>query len=608
MNLSRILLLSALLTSLTGGPGIHAAEFEVLDRFSVDGYTVLRSSADIPGGFFTVGASTFVVKDGKVGIGTTSPNGLLTLKSSGVGTAGGIRLIASDDANVAASISESPVTAGTGYIALTKNDVSQSAILLNGGGDSWFNTGGNVGIGLTNPANGKLVVVGTALSDAFGINNVNGSILGAGGANSYIGINDGTNTDLVVMTGATNKGNVGIGTVSPFSKLTITIPATNVISTADASNTAGLTIAGTGNLVRLQLGVGSGSIGPYGGWIQASYDNGGEAYGAEPLLLNPSGGNVGIGTAAPAVKLHIAGTDAIIIPVGTTGQRPASGVDGMLRVNTSTGKLEYFNNGGWNSIGAVAATGGTVTDVGGYRIHTFTASGTFAVTTGGNVEILVVAGGGGGGGVYGGGGGAGGLINNTAYPVTGSVSYPVTVGGGGSINNNGYNSVFDILTAIGGGRGGQYPSPSTGGSGGSGGGGGAVNPTSAGGGGTSAQGYAGGTATSTSPGYQAAGGGGAGGAGGNVSGNGGDGGAGGPGQVVSISGTAKYYAGGGGGSGYNDVGGTGGSGVGGNGASFNPNAGPTTPVANRGGGGGGGDAGGNASAGGSGIVIIRYPY
>lgn len=53
-------------------------------------------------------------------------------------------------------------------------------------------------------------------------------------------------------------------------------------------------------------------------------------------------------------------------------------------------------------------TGGTVTTADGYRIHTFTSTGTFTCTKAGEVEYLVVAGGGGGGGAYGAGGGAGG--------------------------------------------------------------------------------------------------------------------------------------------------------------------------------------------------------
>ena len=66
---------------------------------------------------------------------------------------------------------------------------------------------------------------------------------------------------------------------------------------------------------------------------------------------------------------------------------------------------------------AFTATGGTVTNVGGYRIHTFTGSSTFTIVGGGKtVEYLVVAGGGAGGKSFHsgpwegmGGGGAGGM-------------------------------------------------------------------------------------------------------------------------------------------------------------------------------------------------------
>ena len=37
---------------------------------------------------------------------------------------------------------------------------------------------------------------------------------------------------------------------------------------------------------------------------------------------------------------------------------------------------------------AVSATGGTITDITGYRVHTFTHSGTFSVAADGNVEVL----------------------------------------------------------------------------------------------------------------------------------------------------------------------------------------------------------------------------
>jgi len=68
-----------LLAPLLCGPGLRAAEFEVLDRFSVDGYSEFKSSATVPGGNFAVGVSTFVVKGGNIGIGTTNPGAKLSV-------------------------------------------------------------------------------------------------------------------------------------------------------------------------------------------------------------------------------------------------------------------------------------------------------------------------------------------------------------------------------------------------------------------------------------------------------------------------------------------------------------------------------------------------
>ena len=74
MRFTEKVLVTALLAALPGMASVCAAEFEVLDRFSVDGYSVLRGSADIPGGSFAVGGATFVVKAGNVGIGATATN------------------------------------------------------------------------------------------------------------------------------------------------------------------------------------------------------------------------------------------------------------------------------------------------------------------------------------------------------------------------------------------------------------------------------------------------------------------------------------------------------------------------------------------------------
>src|SRR6056300_205041 len=89
-----------------------------------------------------------------------------------------------------------------------------------------------------------------------------------------------------------------------------------------------------------------------------------------------------------------------------------------------------------------SATGGTVTESGDFKIHTFTGDGCFVVSCAGNpvgndkVDYLVVAGGGGGATGSGGGGGAGGYRTNypsccAGVPITAS-TYPITVGAGGT--------------------------------------------------------------------------------------------------------------------------------------------------------------------------------
>jgi hypothetical protein len=253
-------------------------------------------------------------------------------------------------------------------------------------------------------------------------------------------------------------------------------------------------------------------------------------------------------------------------------------------------------------------------------VQSFTSTGTTSWTapTGvTSVEVLVVAGGGGGGPDVGGGGGAGGVIYNSAYPVTPGTSYTVTVGAGGPSFTAGANSVFDRLTAIGGGRGGNWDG-GVGGNGGSGGGGGGASTTRTGDGGrgTLGQGFPGGgfgggpSSFGTFPG---SGGGGAGGPGepGSIAVDGWPkGGNGGPGVFYAITGTPVGYAGGGGGGGGGDPAGTG---LGG-GASYGGGAGrqrstglPGFPgSANTGGGGGGAGGGVGGGAGGSGIVVIRY--
>jgi hypothetical protein len=269
-----------------------------------------------------------------------------------------------------------------------------------------------------------------------------------------------------------------------------------------------------------------------------------------------------------------------------------------------------------------SATGGTVTTVGDYKIHTFTSSDSVIFSSGGSAQYLVVAGGGAGGtGNYGGGGGAGGfLTGNVDFS---SATYTVTVGAGGigqgsqSLRGgNGANSVISgtgvSVTAVGGGGGGSRNNDAAGGNSGGapgGSGGGASFVSSAGGKGVypgstfidaPRQGYDGGT---NPAGQYAAGGGGAGGVGHdgtNFANRSGGAGLANPitGSTAGVLSVSTYYLAGGGsgnfngGSPYALGGAVGGAGTAGSGA----------------GGLGGFSLNGAGSAGGSGVVVIKYKF
>jgi hypothetical protein len=66
--------------------------------------------------------------------------------------------------------------------------------------------------------------------------------------------------------------------------------------------------------------------------------------------IHYSSGNVGIGTNNPGAELHISGTGAVIVPNGTTAERPATVVNGMMRYNSTTGFMEAYTAQGWGGL------------------------------------------------------------------------------------------------------------------------------------------------------------------------------------------------------------------------------------------------------------------
>ena len=79
------------------------------------------------------------------------------------------------------------------------------------------------------------------------------------------------------------------------------------------------------------------------------------------LVTNGATGQVGIKVAPNAItsgaSLQVNATDSIIIPVGTTGNRP-TGAAGMIRYNTTTNQIEFYNTGSgqWTGTGSTFTT------------------------------------------------------------------------------------------------------------------------------------------------------------------------------------------------------------------------------------------------------------
>jgi len=60
--------------------------------------------------------------------------------------------------------------------------------------------------------------------------------------------------------------------------------------------------------------------------------------------------NVYVGTSNTTTERSSSSTGAIQLPKGTEGERPSTGVNGMIRYNTGTNKLEVYTSSGWETI------------------------------------------------------------------------------------------------------------------------------------------------------------------------------------------------------------------------------------------------------------------
>ena len=292
----------------------------------------------------------------------------------------------------------------------------------------------------------------------------------------------------------------------------------------------------------------------------------------------------------------------------------ATGIDASASTGEVRNAANYYSG---ISTTTPTVTGGTITVVGDYTIHSFLSGVTsYTTDTQQDVDILILAGGGGGGGDNGGGGGAGGMLEETAVTtVVGTHSMSVGAGGSGGavsvtgLRGNDSTVTLDgvlTFTAVGGGGGGPSAGNLDQKDGGSAGGCGQQEHGVTGSA-VAGQGHVGGTCNTAFKG--GSGGGGAGAPGVNNTGGGPT--AGGDGRQNNYrTGVNVWYGGGGGGGDCQVACGYGAGGQGGGGQGGGPSTQPVAGAVNSGGGGGGGGQATGYQAGydgGSGIIVIKRP-
>jgi hypothetical protein len=284
-----------------------------------------------------------LTEDGYVGISSSNPQAKLHV----VQNAGNIRMEGTD--HVFMEFYPDGPAARKGFIGydaasndfmMIQNEIPNEDIIL-------WPTGGNVGIGINNPAQ-KLDVVGQIHSTDDICTDLNGgkclSTTVAPGSGDGGWVDDGSNVRL-----RTDGDMVGIGTLLPLTKL-------HIVQNAD-----NLRLEGTDHVFMEFYPDGPATRKGFIGYDAASNDfmmiqN---EIANEDIILWPTGGNVGIGTTGPGQKLDVVGnvrvSDGNFLELETASNNirgyiqaseTASAAGPGLTISTSNGEIITFKDGG----------------------------------------------------------------------------------------------------------------------------------------------------------------------------------------------------------------------------------------------------------------------
>jgi hypothetical protein len=285
----------------------------------------------------TWGERMRITAGGNVGIGTASPNYKLDVQGGQINSSGGYCINGSNCISSWPSNAVASVFGRTGPVVAAAGDYAVAQV-----------TGAAP---LASPT-----FTGTVNAPSF-VGNLNASNVSSGQFGSNTGGGNYTFGSNVNFPGSgiwNSSGNVGIGTASPTSNLYVSGGSGSPTTPGDAGS-----IATFYSNTTEELQFGSYNGGSYGSWIQAKDDSQSNTY---PLLLQPLGNSVGIGTASPSYTLDVAGTTraTTLIDSGLTSQNCVG--------TNSSGQLQAGICGGGGGVTSITAgtglSGGTITNTG----------------------------------------------------------------------------------------------------------------------------------------------------------------------------------------------------------------------------------------------------
>jgi len=289
---------------------------------------------------------------GNVGIGTSSPSTKLEVNGTVHLGSGG------NDVTIGASNSSVIFMMRAGYNYIQASDASGAIMFRTGGGNNRMiiDSSGNVGIGTTSPSApldvissgggaATAIMVGGAANGNIKTRHIEGKSASST-ANGILHLNYYGTDDVTLAYGG---GNVGIGTNSPASKLSIdaSVQDTLAMNSSDGDGPyavwrrQGSSIGFVGNSNALSAS-GNTNFG-----VRATNDLVFAAGGASEKMRITSSGNVGIGTSSPQGDLHVVGK------TGTAGRiylsdkdEGTSGTDSLLAMKLDADAYYYNRDSG----------------------------------------------------------------------------------------------------------------------------------------------------------------------------------------------------------------------------------------------------------------------